>query len=309
MFRNKDYVLAVLKAGSFSKAAEEMYISQPSLSASIKRIEDKIASPIFNRTTPVTLTETGREYVRQALNIKEIETDFEKYVSDHANLITGTVKIGGSSLFSSYILPKMISEFSKNYPGIKFEIFEASTKVLIQRLSAGLLDVVIDNAVINDENIISHQCTSEKLLLAVPRHFRQNENLEEFRLTAADVKLERHLQDKFITTVGHFENAPFILLNPENDTGRRAGIILKKNNISPEIIFTLDQQVTAHNIASTGMGVTFVSDTLIKNLDINTTLYYYVLSDTEISRNIYFYNKSNHYISAACRKFIDFNRD
>ena len=112
MFRNKDYVLAVLKAGSFSKAAEDMYISQPSLSASIKRIEEKISSPIFNLTTPVTLTQTGREYVRQALNIKEIENDFERYVTARTNLLTGTVKIGGSSLFASYILPKMISGFS-----------------------------------------------------------------------------------------------------------------------------------------------------------------------------------------------------
>lgn len=309
MFKNKDYVLAVLKMGSFSKAAEEMYISQPSLSASIKRIEDKISSPIFNRTIPVTLTETGQEYVKQALAISEIEDDFEKYVSDHANLLTGTIRIGGSSLFSSYILPKMISEFSKNYPGIKFEIFEASTKVLIQRLSSGLLDIVIDNANINDDNIISRKCTSEKLLLAVPRHFRQNEKLEEVRLTAADIKIERHLQEKYITSVNNFKDAPFILLNPENDTGKRAVTILKKNNIFPEIIFTLDQQVTAHNIASTGMGVTFVSDTLIKNLDINTTLYYYMLSDEEISRNICFYYKNHHYISSACRKFIDFNTD
>ena len=309
MFRNKDYVLAVLKSGSFSKAAEEMYISQPSLSASIKRIEKKISSPIFNRTTPISLTEIGREYVRQALAIREIENDFSRYVTDHANLLTGTVKIGGSSLFSSYILPEMISKFSRQYPGIKFEITEDSTKELIQKLYAGILDIVIDNAVITDENISSHPCTSEILLLAVPKTFKINDFLEDVRLTAADIKLERHLHRKYTTNIENFSSEPFILLNPENDTGKRAKTILSKHNISPHIIFTLDQQVTAHNIASTGMGVAFVSDTLIKNLDINTTLYYYVLSDYEISRNIYFYNKSNHYLSSACKKFIDFNTD
>ena len=113
MFRNKDYVLAVLKAGSFSKAAEEMYISQPSLSASIKRIESKISSPIFNRTTPVTLTQTGREYVRRALAIREIEDDFSQFIFDQSNLLVGEIKIGGSSLFSSFILPGMIAKFSK----------------------------------------------------------------------------------------------------------------------------------------------------------------------------------------------------
>lgn len=309
MFRNKDYVLAILKAGSFSKAAEEMYISQPSLSASIKRIEDKISSPVFNRTTPVTLTETGREYVRQALAIKEIENDFSKYVADHSELLAGTIKIGGSSLFSSYILPPMISSFSKEYPQIKFEIFENSTKELIQNLADGALDIIIDNAVINSPNISSNKCTSETLLLAVPKSFKVNDGLDAFRLTAADIKLERHHHSKYVVDIEYFSSSPFILLNPENDTGKRANAILKKHNLTPEIIFSLDQQVTAHNISGTGMGVTFVSDTLIKHIDINTTLYYYVLSDAEISRDIYFYYKYNHYLSTACRKFIEFNKD
>ncbi len=309
MFRNKDYVLAILKAGSFSKAAEEMYISQPSLSASIKRIEEKISSPIFNRTTPVTLTETGMEYVRQALAIGEIENDFSRYILDYNNLLVGEVKIGGSSLFSSYILPRMIASFSKEYPGIKFKIHENSTKKLIRELIDGNLDIIIDNAQIEEDNIISHKCRSEKILLAVPKSYKINEDLSSVRLTAADIQLERHLQEKCITELTNFSSYPFILLNPENDTGKRASAMLEKHAISPDVVFMLDQQVTAHNIASTGLGITFVSDTLIKNLDLNTTLYYYLLSDNEVSRDIYFYHKTNHYLSAACRKFIDTNKE
>ena len=307
MFRNKDYILAILKAGSFSKAAENLYISQPSLSASVKRIEEKIAAPVFNRTTPLTLTQTGAEYVKRALAIREIEEDFVRYTQDRSNLSIGSIKIGGSSLFSSFILPRMISEFSKQYPNIKFEIVEGNTKELIQRLSDGALDIVIDNAVINNSIIDSNICTSETLLLAVPKNFKANEKLEAVRLTAADIKLERHLHPKYKTEISHFSKEPFILLNPENDTGKRALSILSNHNIEPNVRFTLDQQVTAHNIAGTGMGIAFVSDTLIKHLDINTTLYYYVLNDAETSRNIYFYYKHNHYLSAACRKFIKLN--
>ena len=112
MFKNKEYILAIVREGSFSRAAEKLYISQPSLSATVKRIEEKIALPIFDRTTtPISLTEAGREYVSHALEMERLEEDFERYISDCINLSVGEVKIGGSSLFSSFMLPKMISEF------------------------------------------------------------------------------------------------------------------------------------------------------------------------------------------------------
>ncbi len=110
MFKNRAYVLEVYKEQSFSAAAKNLYISQPSLSASIKRIEDKAGAPIFNRaTTPITLTEIGEQYVQCAHEMDKIEAGFQSFVHDRLQLIKGEVKIGGSSLFSSYILPPVIS--------------------------------------------------------------------------------------------------------------------------------------------------------------------------------------------------------
>ena len=152
MFSNKEYVLAVYRQKSFSKAAQELYISQPSLSATIKRLEAKLGSPIFDRSTnPVSLTEIGAEYVRQAMEIQQLEENFQKYLYDHLNMLAGTVRIGGSNLFASFILPSMISRFKQRYPQIAFEIVEDSTQNLITLLVQGTLDLVIDNAVLADE--------------------------------------------------------------------------------------------------------------------------------------------------------------
>ena len=108
MFKNKNYVLTILKEGSFSKAAETLYVSQPSLSATIKRIEDKIAAPLFDRSTnPVSLTEIGAEYVRCATEIEICEKNFERFLEDNLNLTSGKIRIGGSSFFSAYVLPRM----------------------------------------------------------------------------------------------------------------------------------------------------------------------------------------------------------
>ena len=308
MFTNKHYIIAIYEEGSFSKAAQRLYISQPSLSASVKRIEDKIRLPLFDRSTsPISLTEAGREYIHYAMEIEEKEHSFERYISDLTNTVTGTVKVGGTSLFSSFLLPFMISEFNSFYPDVTFEIIEDSTKNLLEKLCLGTIDIIIDNRAIDDVAIKSTVYKKETLLLAVPRVFEVNNRLSEYCLSARDIKAERHLSDKYNVDLTNFSECAFILLNPENDTGKRANILFKKHNINPQKIFFLDQQVTAHNISRTGAGVCFVSDTLIKHTGDGDELCYYKLSDKEITRNIYFHRKTNHYLSTACKKFIELN--
>ncbi len=308
MFRNKEYILAVYQEGGFTKAAERLFVSQPSLSASIKRIEDKLGAPIFDRSTsPISLTEIGKEYVKYALSIQEKEKDFSRYISDHTNLMAGKIRIGGSSFFSSFVLPRLISEFNENHPQIQFEIFEDSTKNLMNKLVSGNLDIIIDNAINENENIISEVYAPETLLLAVPKALKSNESVLDFAMTAQDIKENKHLDDNMSVKLSTFKDERFILLNPENDTGKRAEKLFKKYGISPSVIFHLDQQVTAFNMACLGLGITFVSDTLIKYDDSERDMYYYRLFDIGTNRNIYFYRKKNHYQSVASRKFIEYN--
>ncbi len=307
MFKNKEYILTVLEEGSFTAGAEKLYISQPSLSASIKRIEAKIGAPIFNRTTPVTLTEAGKMYVKYATEIEQKEKEFEKYIKDTANLSIGTVRIGGSSLMSSFVLPDIISDFSKKHPKIRFEIFENNTDTLLKKLESGALDIIIDDVLITDDGISPTAGMSETLLLAVPKELKINEKMVKYRLSSDDIKNNKHLEDEYKTEIEPFSKEQFILLNPENGTGKRAEKIFKNHRITPDVCFYLDQQITAYNTASRGLGITFVGDTLIKNISKNDDLYFYVLSDEEIKRNIYFYVKSNRYLSLACSKFLEYN--
>ena len=307
MFKNKEYILSVYKEGGFTKAAEKLFVSQPSLSASVKRIEEKVGAPIFDRSnTPITLTEVGREYVKYALEIEQKEEDFKKYVADYANLMVGKIKIGGSSFFSSFILPKMISEFSALHKEIAFELFEGNTKNLISKLYTGDLDLVIDNAVLNDENIEAKPYIKERLLLAVPKKFKINKQLGNLSVSAEAIKADMHLNMHSID-LSQLKNEPFVLLHNENDTGRRAEKLFKKYNVTPNVIFRLDQQITAYNISCSGIGISFVSDTLIKNIAPSNEVVFYNLFDSWAKRNIYLYRKKNHYQSIACQKFIEYN--
>ena len=306
MFRNKEYILAVYREGGFTKAAEKLFVSQPSLSASIKRIEEKVQAPIFDRSmSPIALTEIGKEYVKYALEIEEKEKDFSVYISDYAELLTGKIRLGGSSFFSSFILPKLVSEFNKKHPSIEFEIIEDNSKDLMKRLLSGELDIVIDNADISDENILSEVFTSEQLLLAVPKQLKINEKLANFRLTYEDLISEQPIEKS--VSLSEFRDESFILLNSENDTGRRALKLFKKHGISPNVIFHLDQQITAYNVSRSGLGISFVSDTLVKNMGEQPNMYFYILKDKSTLRAVYFYQKKNRYQSIACRKFLEYN--
>ena len=120
MFQGMEYVYAVYKEKSFSKAAKKLFISQPSLSANVKREEKNIGYPIFDRSTkPLSLTEPGKKYIETVESIVSAQCAFKNYINDLGELKTGSLLIGGSSLYSSWILPSLMRNFASKYPHIK----------------------------------------------------------------------------------------------------------------------------------------------------------------------------------------------
>ncbi len=104
MFQGMDYVYEVYKERSFSKAAKNLFISQPSLSAAVKKAEQKIGFPIFDRSSsPIRLTELGKEYIRSIEIIMDVENGFRNYVQDTQDMQTGCVSIGGTNFYASYV--------------------------------------------------------------------------------------------------------------------------------------------------------------------------------------------------------------
>ena len=119
MFSGMNYVYEVYKEQSFSKAAENLYISQPALSSMIKKIETKIGMPLFDRSTiPIQLTECGKKYIKTAEKIMDLENEFAYYVGNLQELKTGRLSVGGTYLFSSFIFPPSIDKFRRAYPHV-----------------------------------------------------------------------------------------------------------------------------------------------------------------------------------------------
>ena len=106
MLNEIKYVYAVYKERSFTKAAKKLFISQPALSNMVKKAEQEIGSPIFDRSTvPLTLTKEGEFYIRTIKQIMLLEKNIYTYFDDIRSMNTGSLAVGGSSFFCSFILP------------------------------------------------------------------------------------------------------------------------------------------------------------------------------------------------------------
>ena len=249
MFRGREYVYEVYKEKSFSKAAHNLYISQPSLSATIRKIEQRIGMPIFDRSTvPIQLTECGKEYIKYMGMIMELENEFSNYVANLNGLKVGSIAIGCTNFFMSFIIPPIISEFTKRYPSVTIKLVESTTASLEEQLSEGMLDLVIDNYEFNKDIYSRELLYTENLILAVNKKFIDDDLLKGYQLSTEDIMSKRHLEASTeVVPLSHFKDKPFLLLRSGNDTCLRAEKICHSQGFNPNTILRLDQQITAYN--------------------------------------------------------------
>ncbi len=306
MFSNSEYVYEVYKERSFSKAARNLYISQPALSVTIKRIESRIGAPIFDRSTnPICLTECGQKYIEVVKQMMDLQNGFVNYLHDLKDLKTGYLNVGGSNLFTSCILPPIIAEFTRRFPTVEVNVVEANTPLLNQKLMNGSLDLVVDNFVFDSETHTSTLYRVENLLLAVPSSFEINNKITDYQLTTQDVLSKRFL-DADISPVPFdmFADQPFIMLKPGNDTRDRALELFAKYQFRPNVVLNLDQLMTAYNVSCSGMGISFVTDTLINNTLHNPNIVLYKLDPEFASRALCFFHKNGKYVTRAMEEFL-----
>ncbi|MCD8122996.1 MAG: LysR family transcriptional regulator [Clostridiales bacterium] len=306
MFEGMEYVYTVYKEKSFSRAAEKLFISQPSLSANVKRVERRIGYPIFERgSKPLTLTDCGRRFIQSVEKIMEIESEFTDYVDDLGELKVGGLRFGGSNLFSSWVLPPLMAEFSRRYPGIVLSLTEDSTTALSLLLQKGEVDFVLDNCILDPAVFERKKFLEEHLLLAVPGTCEINRELEEYRIPADRAVDREYLeQEAKEVPLAAFANEPFIMLKPLNDTGRRAVEICREQGFTPRVALELDQQMTAYNVSCSGMGISFVGNALLSHFPFNNQVVYYKPGGSHTIRSIYFYWKKGRYANSAMKEFL-----
>lgn len=306
MFIWKKYVYEVYKERSFTKAAQNLYISQPSLSARIKKIEEIIGEPLFDRsTTPLQLTEVGKVYIEAAEEITQIEQRVENYINDLAGLKTGNLAVGASTLFAAYVVPSLITQFNQKFPDVHIQLIEGNTAELEEMLGSNALDFVIDNYHYDSILYNKELYCEENILLAVPKHFAVNEELGMYQLSYKNIKNKNYLNQKYpAVPLGRFADLPFIMLTQGNDTRTRGDRLCRNVGFKPNIVLEFNQQSTAYMASSTQLGATFISDILVSQLPTFENLVYYKLDGEEAKRKVFFYYKTHKYKTRVMEEFI-----
>jgi len=306
MFTWKRYVYQIYKDKSFSKAAQNLYISQPSLSARIKKIENQLGTPLFDRSTsPIHLTEVGKAYIKACENIMFVEQQMEDYLNNLNTLKSGHLSIGSSNLFAAYVLPPIITKFKKLFPDVTIQLTEGNTDQLEQLLASNSVDFVIDNYRYNTNLYDAEFCCNEDILLAVPKDYKENEKLTEYQISHKDIQLKRYRDENYPEVpLKYFKDAPFIMLTPGNDTRIRGDKLCKEAGFHPNIVLELNQQATTYMAASTQLGAVFISDLLVSRLPSFENLVYYKMNGSATKRQVNFYYKKKKLKSKAMEEFI-----
>ena len=308
MFRYKDYIYEVYRERSISKAAAKLYISQPSLSATIIKVEERLGMPIFDRSTsPIRLTEFGEIYIKAVEDIYGIERGVENAISDINNLCIGELSIGASNVFAAYALPPIISEFKKKYPDVKVKLIEENTEMLESMLSLNKVDMVIDNNRYDGGVYDKFLYSEERILLAVPKNFDVCESVKKYALDEECIRSKKYRDtDCPSAPLSSFSTIPFVMLTPNNDTRIRSDKMCKEAGFRPNIVLEVHQQATAYMIATTKLGATFISDAVVDKMPAHDNLFYYKIDSASAQRRVCFYFKKHKYKTRAMKEFMNF---
>lgn len=304
VFDGMEYVYAVYREGSFQKAAEKLFVSQPSVSASVRRVEERVGSRLFDRSRkPLALTECGEAYIACTEKIFAMERDFTEYVNDWEGLRRGRLAVGGSSLFSSLLLPPMMASFRECYPGITLTLAEETTPRLEEMLRQGTVDLVVDYTIPNMELYDSATVREDALILAVPRAAAVNARLAPYRIAPEEIGAAARSAAPGVP-MELLKDESFVLLKPENDTRARADALCRLGGFEPKTAMEFDQQMTAYLAGCSGAGITFVSSVLVSRLSPNPGICYYRLPEPESRRDIRLFWKRGRYKTRAMEAFL-----
>lgn len=186
------YALAIAEHKNFTKAAEKCFVTQPTLSTQIQKLEEELNIIIFDRgKKPIELTDVGRKIVFQARNIVNEADRIQDIVDQQKGFIGGEFKLGIIPTVMPTLLPMFLNNFIKKYPKVKLKIEELTTEEMIARISDGHLDAGIAATPLESDNIKERVLYYEPFVAYIPRNhkLRNKKILEVSDLDIEDILL------------------------------------------------------------------------------------------------------------------------
>lgn len=256
-----EYVKAIVKYKSITKAAEALYISQPSLSVYIKNMQERLGFEVFEQEgKKLSLTYLGEEFLSFGNQILKVREDFFDAVQNIQKNQFGRLKLAIPLLRSSYLVPELLPKFYQLYPNVEVVLKETSSAKFPKLIKNGDVDLALMNRHHDDKYLTTEKIKSEEMVIALP----SNHHLKSLYQTNKtqncqypSIKLDM-LKDEL-----------FILHQPDQFSRQMAEDIFQQNHFHPKSILATRNIETATNLVANQMGVSFVNSSHTKHLNSN----------------------------------------
>lgn len=235
------YILAVAKYQNFTSAAEHCFVTQPTLSMQIQKLEEQLGVQIFNRNKkPIELTEVGKKIIEQAKTIVNESNRINDIVEQQKGYIGGEFKIGIIPTIMPTILPLFLKNFIKKYPKVNLVIHELTTEQIIKQLNDGVIDAAIAATPLLNDSIVESPMYYEPFIGIIPENHRLNKAQ---KLTPEDLEID----DLILLEDGHcFKESVLNICNSLKSTEPKS-YTLKSGNFN-----------TLVKLAQEGLGMTLL---------------------------------------------------
>lgn len=272
-WKQLQYVLAVEEEGSVTKAAKKLYLAQPSLSLSIKALEEELAVSLFEREQgTMRLTYAGQLFCDWAKSTIHSYEQLERKLTDVAEGRRCLLRVGVNPHRSAILMPGILEAFYAMHPACEVHLDEQPTSILRKRLEERLLDVLLDTPHPDEMNYISEKLEMERILLAVPERFA--------------AKLPPELRQARKLPLQALQDFPFIMMEEDQGMGNMARHICAKVHFEPDVRLVCVGIENALRLAQHQLGVIFIPEIFSLNSEYTMNLRYYSIEGIQPERQI-----------------------
>ena len=268
-FKNYHYFLAIVEQGGLSRAAEALYLSQPSLSKYVKKLEEELGVALFDHgSSPLQLTYAGQRYWEYVKRLQSLERQFADELTDIRKDRAGVIRIGIAPWRGSILLPALLPAFKEIYPHVEVEILEGRARQIETALIQGKLDLCLMNLPSHYpgqtvQEIIWH----ERMLLVGNRDHPAVVKAAEAsagELPSIDIRF--------------LENEHFITMKPGQNMALATQRLFAANELTPKSTWATENMTTALNMVSQGMGFTMMPEAGIRIATMPENLVFFSVS-------------------------------
>ncbi len=239
-FHQLKILLTVADCSSFSRAAEELFISQPAVSVQVKQLENSLGTELVDRSGGrLRLTDDGQVVCDYARRIFALAEEMQSVLEKMDNLASGRLTVGASTTVGEYLLPTLMGRFKQRYPGIALGLEIANTNAVVERILERQLHLGLVGDVVKAESLeVQPYQSDEIVMIASPEHWLSNESN---------------------VSVGEIADEGFIVREAGSATRRLAEAALNGLGVEMKVVMELGSNEAVKQAVAANLGIGMIS--------------------------------------------------